>query len=89
MSDEQWGRSRTERKWMRVVFSLGIIVFGVLFIALKDWVVAGFIPLPWFGYAFIAVGAIGVCGVNIFIGSPLDPANDPADDEDETPPNQR
>ncbi|GAA5496013.1 hypothetical protein Rhal01_02194 [Rubritalea halochordaticola] len=60
----------------RLQISLYITAVGFLFSTLSnDWVING-IPAIWLGYLFILLGTLGLLGVNIFIGGPLDKRKD-------------
>ena len=78
------------RGTLRTLFCLTAIVGGILTaVFLGDYVVnpglspAAGTPLPYFGYGLAALGGLGLCGVNVFIGGPLDPRHDPPAGDDE------
>jgi hypothetical protein len=67
---------------MRVLASLFAIGTGLVFVFCMPndvWKVGGpggGIPVPYLGYFFAAVGVLGLCGVNVFLGGPLDKRHD-------------
>ena len=72
------------RAAIRNLVSVGIIALGVLcFLGWDSWVLtvssgphpAG-IPVGVLGFLFVPVGLLGLVGVNIFAGGPLDPRRD-------------
>jgi hypothetical protein len=70
------GSSMSKRQTMRLITSLVIIAFGVAFVVYyKDWTLKT-VPVPYVGYAFIAVGVLALLGVNVFYGGPLDKRRD-------------
>jgi hypothetical protein len=62
-----------KRRRMRYVMSCWAIGGGgFLAVFLKSCLLDGIIPVPWIGYFFIIIGILGLCGVNVFYGGPLD-----------------
>ena len=77
--------SLTERKKLRRkrrLWRMGSLVFvaGVavgLVVAGNNGLVIESLPAQYLGYALIAVAGLGLAGVNIWFGGPLDPRLDP------------
>ncbi|HKQ49189.1 MAG TPA: hypothetical protein VJZ71_14050 [Phycisphaerae bacterium] len=64
------------RKGQRVLVSLFALGAGAVFVLFfKNWTY-GDLPVPWIGYLIMAIGALGLIGVNVFIWGPLDKRND-------------
>lgn len=58
---------------------------GLLFILFGEgWNLHGLIPLPYLGWTLVVIGVLGLAGVNIFKGGPLDKQNAPGNDEPST-----
>ena len=61
-----------KRKAMRRFICFWGIGGGVLFIVFgRHWLVNG-LPVHWLGYLFILLGILGLAGMNVFRGGPLD-----------------
>ena len=61
-----------KRKGMRRFISFWSIGGGVLFAVFgREWLVNG-LPVHWVGYLLILIGILGLAGVNVFYGGPLD-----------------
>lgn len=61
-----------KRKSGRRFMSFWSIGGGLLFVVFgRGWLVNG-IPLYWLGFVIILLGVLGLCGVNVFYGGPLD-----------------
>lgn len=75
---------RKRRSWRRgsLVFFFGLAVAFVY--AGHRGVQVEFLPAHYLGYFFFAVTALGVAGVNIWHGGPLDPRMDPPRTDSET-----
>ena len=70
---------------LRVLASLFAIGAGLVFVFCMPnyvWKVGGpgapggGLPVPYLGYFIAAIGVLGLCGVNVFIGGPLDKRHD-------------
>jgi hypothetical protein len=65
------------RQQKRTLASLGVAVLGGWFTYLgNSWTVSG-CPIWVLGVVFAGAGILGLCGVNVFAGGPLDVNNDP------------
>ncbi|QDT43661.1 hypothetical protein Pan241w_37630 [Gimesia alba] len=75
---------RKRRVWRRgsLIFFFGISVAFVY--AGHQGVVIELLPAHYLGYFFFVVTALGVAGVNIWRGGPLDPRMDPPPGDSET-----
>jgi len=72
-ADEGGSKWRHGHGPMRVFMSSWMIGGGLLFIfAFKNYTLSGLIPVPWVGYLLLAVGVLGLLGVNVFRGGPID-----------------
>ena len=61
-----------KRKGMRRFMSFWSIGGGLLFVIFgREWLVNG-LPVHWVGLALILLGILGLAGVNVFYGGPLD-----------------
>jgi hypothetical protein len=70
-------RESRGRRAGRIVVSLWAIGGGLVFVwFLNGWLMSG-IPVPWVGYVMIAFGVLGLIGINVFRGGPLDKRHDP------------
>jgi len=61
-----------KRKRMRFIMECWAIGGGTLFSVFGRAELVEGIPAPWVGYIFILVGILGLFGVNVFYGGPLD-----------------
>ena len=62
---------------------MGYLIGGSIFcILLGDGRTYYFIPLNYIGYGLTVVASLGLMGVNIWHSGPLDPRNDPENEED-------
>ncbi len=76
-----------QRKGMRRFMSFWSIGGGLLFVLFgREWLVNG-LPVHWLGFGLILLGILGLAGVNVFYGGPLDlrldrpqPPNHPSTD---------
>ena len=67
-----------KRKAMRRFISVWAIVGGIVFIVFgRNWLVNG-LPVHWIGYVIGLLGILGLAGVNVFRGGPLDSRLDKA-----------
>src|SRR5437899_1056124 len=67
-----------KRKAMRRFISVWAIVGGIVFIVFgRNWLVNG-LPVYWIGYVIGLLGILGLAGVNVFRGGPLDSRLDKA-----------
>ncbi len=61
-----------KRKGMRRFMSFWCVGGGLLFAIFgREWLVNG-LPVHWVGYLLILLGILGLAGVNVFYGGPLD-----------------
>src|SRR5436190_24026483 len=61
-----------KRKGMRRFMSFWCMAGGLLFVIFgREWLVNG-LPVHWVGFALILLGILGLAGVNVFYGGPLD-----------------
>jgi hypothetical protein len=61
-----------KRKGMRRFMSCWCIGGGLLFVIFgREWLVNG-LPVHWVGYILIVTGILGLAGINVFYGGPLD-----------------
>jgi len=61
-----------KRKGMRRFMSFWGIAGGLVFVIFgREWLVNG-LPVHWVGFALILLGILGLAGVNVFYGGPLD-----------------
>jgi hypothetical protein len=65
-------REGRQRKRLRSFVSFGTIVLGIVLVfCYRQWRING-IYAPYLGCAIIALGVLGLLGVNVFWGGPLD-----------------
>src|SRR5262245_49030400 len=61
-----------KRRFGRKFMSCWAIGGGILFAVFGGgWLVNG-IPVSWLGYVLVLIGVLGLLGVNVFYGGPLD-----------------
>jgi len=68
---------RQRRRWRFGSLVFLFVAAGVLvWIGFEGWTV-NFLPAQYVGYAIGGLGVLGLCGVNIWHGGPIDPRDDP------------
>ena len=86
--------TRAKRKQQRAMFLAFLFASGLALVVIGfyGWSI-DLIPAYYLGALFVIFGIVGMCGVNIWKGGPLDPAHDPREPEpqvlaqaDEIPP---
>ncbi len=72
-SPEANNRDGQRRVWSGVLIAIGLFLAWVG----VDYVIFDFIPVPVFGLLLSGLGVLGLLGVNVFAGGPLDRNRDP------------
>lgn len=70
-----------ERSTYRLLSLIFLFGFGgwMIYQGFQGWVFArSEMPLQYVGYLVVATGVLGICGVNVWYGGPLDRRNDPS-----------
>ncbi|SRR5579883_875981 len=89
-TQSQGDAARRKRATHRVLYSLYAIVVGILVMAwFSEYTIKG-VPAQYAAWTFIAVGVLGLLGVNVFRGGPLDKRLDqqPAPSDKDIEPHQ-
>jgi hypothetical protein len=67
-----------KREGQRRLCSFGLIGAGIVIAWIGvDYVIGGILPVPVFGLIVSGMGVLGLLGVNVFAGGPLDRNRDP------------
>jgi len=74
--------TRAKRKQQRALFLVFLFASGLALVVIGfcGWSI-NLIPAYYLGALLVIFGIVGLCGVNIWKGGPLDPAHDPRDPE--------
>jgi hypothetical protein len=67
--------TRRLQRALALVFLFAASGFFV-YLGYRGWAV-NFVPAQYLGYFLATCGVLGLCGVNIWHGGPLDPRHDP------------
>ncbi|MEM9418809.1 MAG: hypothetical protein AAGA25_07150 [Planctomycetota bacterium] len=70
--DEQEREEFESRRAGRIVACVFAIGGGLVFVFFMNGQIGGVIPVRYLGHLFICVGLLGLAGVNVFFGGPLD-----------------
>jgi hypothetical protein len=62
-------QKRTKGRFYATLWAVGI---GLMFIFMFDGYLIGSVPAPWVGWFVIGVAILGLLGVNVYSGGPLD-----------------
>ncbi len=70
-----------QRRQMRAISQVFLFTFAAFLIYLgwQGWTV-GSLPAQWVGYLLVVCGVLGLLGVNVWYGGPLDQRNDPPEE---------
>jgi hypothetical protein len=68
--------SRRGYRAFSLVFLFGLAGF-LIYLGFDGWVINRSLPAQYIGYLIAVCGVLGMCGVNIWSGGPLDPRKDP------------
>ena len=75
--------ARRQRAAQRVGMTVFTILAGGLLIGLGVFGVEAYgLPAHYIGFLLLGTAALGVCGVNVWYGGPLDPRHDPRIEDD-------